>query len=174
MLLCNIIIRKFDNSSEIIGVCVDLKSKNLLIEENKNKRWIREGIGVSFKDWVDKDKSRYEILGDIPFYGKLESNKCSIIKDLYFKPRPSFDTYIDSEKIIGIYMIEKDLDILKFEYNKYRWKKYLYHKTGNRFEFYNEAQIWYSKNKNDKILNYEDFINENPLYLNTICDIPII
>ena len=100
------------NKYDIICVYDYNINPSIYIEEDKNTRWIKSKTDLSFKDWLEEDKSVYDIKYNIPFFGHIDKF-CNLAED------------IGSRKIIGCYNNEKDLQILIESYNRYRWK-YIY------------------------------------------------
>jgi len=83
---CNIILRTFHSKSEfryeILGACLNPFNVNIIIEEDKNKRWIKDIKNKSFNDWVISDGCKYVVIYSTPIYGAIENIKyCNLIKE---------------------------------------------------------------------------------------------
>jgi hypothetical protein len=83
---CNIILRTFHSKTEfryeILGVSLNVFDVNIIIEEDKNKRWIKETKNKSFNDWVISDNCKYVVIYSTPIYGVIENKKyCNLIKE---------------------------------------------------------------------------------------------
>jgi hypothetical protein len=160
--LCNVICRFHSEDSEIVAICFNIKNKSLIIQDNKNERWIKEGKNESFSDWVKSDKCVYETYINIPFYGDINNSLCSVIKecgDSYFKK--TFEHNSSSERILCAFITENDYSIFFIEHSKFRWKKYIIKESGLFFETFPEAFNWF-QNQSSEILNLESFILKYP------------
>lgn len=170
MNLCNLICKHYNNNYEIVSVCFDIKKKNVIIQEDKNLRWIKENIDISFNEWNKNDKHFYETYINIPFYGDINARKCNIIKecgDTYFKR--SFEHNGMIEKFVGVFVQDEDFKSFHLEHSKFRWKKYINKESGKFFNTFNEANEWFSSSSlNGKIINLEDFILKYPCKYITI------
>jgi hypothetical protein len=163
MNLCNLICKHYDDKYDITAVCFDIKKKNMIIQDDKNTRWIKEGSDIPFSEWVKIDKKFYETYINIPFYGDINAGKCVIVKecgDTYFKR--TFEHNGKLEKFVGVCITDEDFKNFHLEHSKFRWKKYMVKETGKFFSSYNEAYEWFCLNYNDKILSLENFISSYP------------
>jgi hypothetical protein len=151
---CNVIIRRTLCDEEIISVLFDIKNFKILIEENKNLRWIQSfyktKIVISYKDWISNDNSRYEIATDIDFIGDENSNKCYIIRT----------NSLLREKFIGVLTNMEDYNILIKEYDKQRWLKYVNFKLNK--ELISSCEDSELTLNSKSFLSFEEFVSLNP------------
>jgi hypothetical protein len=157
---CNVIIRRSLCDEEIISVLFDIKNVKILIEENKNLRWIQSfyktKIVISYKDWISKDISKYEVITDVDFIGDENLNKCYIIKT---------NTPL-REEFIGVLTNMEDYNILLSEYDKQRWLKYMNFKINK--ELINLEEDFESILKSKIFLSFEEFVSLNPCKVSII------
>lgn len=146
MNFCNIIFRYFDSQSvsdyEIIGMTQNISNVNIIIQEDKNIRWIKNAIDESYETWILYDKSRYNIFYNIPLYGDLNANHCSIIKDCNTF-RLSFEDNNSNInlKIVGVYIDDNDLENFLDDYNYQKWVKYLNHRYNKEFKSIEDIEM---------------------------------
>jgi hypothetical protein len=171
MNVCNLVCRYIPDEYDVISVCFDIKNKNIIIQDNKNERWIKDNTNLGFTEWVKNDRCCYETYTNIPFYGDITSNKCSIVKeyrDLYFKR--SFEHNGSSEKYIGVFVTENDCKKLHFEHSKNRWKKYILKETGKIFGSFEETLSFFENDKDYNLISLEEFVLKYPCHFQIIED----
>ena len=132
---------------EFIGICFDPKNKNMIINQNKNKRWLNESKNLPFNDWILNDEAEHKILQEVPFYGDVKNSECVLLTNY--------------DRIIGAYVNESDFYNLVDEYNLTRWKNWIY---------YNYEQ---QKNLYFNFLPLNSYINIYPLDLSVIDNVKI-
>jgi hypothetical protein len=160
MNFCNIIFRYFDSQSnlssetklqsdselksnyEIVGMTQNISNINIIIQEDKNTRWIKNYKDEAFESWVIKDASRYNVFYNIPLYGDLNTNYCNLIKDCNTF-RLSFEDNNSgiNLKIVGVYIDEDDYENFIDDYNYQKWVKYLNHKYNKAFKSIEEIEM---------------------------------
>ena len=98
---CNLISRIFHNKEYIIGVCFDSLNSSMIIQNDKNIRWINDEKNLSFENWLTSDESKYKVTFDVPFYGDENENICNMIENI-----GCYTTYNDYIKLTNDYILE--------------------------------------------------------------------
>ncbi len=151
---CNLVIRINDNIEKFIGITFDVHKHHILINEDRNKRWIKENIRISFFDWLIEDvkTTKYKIIYEIPFYGTVSDGTCTLLSVQYL------ENTVPIYKNLGVYTKKSNPKEILEEYHISLWEEYISEKNWYRGRISSISDF--------NIKEYEEYIDY--LKINTI------
>jgi len=128
MSLCNLIIRMNDNLEKFIGITFDIHNHHITINEDRNKRWIKQNNKISFYDWLIEDVkiTKYKIVYEIPFSGNLIDGVCTLLTVQYL------ENTIPIYRHLGVYTKNSNPNDILEEYHLNLWNEYISEKNWSR------------------------------------------
>jgi hypothetical protein len=141
---CNLIIRKYGDSNHITGITFDVYKHQILINEDRNTRWIKENNKMPFFEWLIDDvrANKYKIIYEIPFHGDIHAGVCTLLTINYL------ENHIQQIRHLGVCTNDSDFKELLEEFHLELWNKY----TSDKSHSYNDFE------------QYIDSLNINTIY----------